>query len=120
MPRGGARFVEGEQDTIEPQAEADGGCGFAAEQFHEAVVAAATAERLLLPFRALAVELEGRAGVIVEAAHKSWLQAVRNADRVEVCPNRREVRRARLAPGVGDLGRTGGEGGHQIGRASCR
>src|SRR5665811_1286155 len=65
MPRGGARFVEGEQDTIEPQAEADGGCGFAAEQFHEAVVAAATAERLLLSLGALAVELEGSAGVIV-------------------------------------------------------
>src|SRR5450759_4664299 len=91
MPRGGARFVEGEQDTIEPQAEADGGCGSASEQLNKAVVAAATAERLLLSLGALAVELEGRAGVVVEAAHKGWLQTVRNADRVEVRTNRGEV-----------------------------
>src|SRR5664279_4876777 len=113
MPRGDARFVEGEQDTIEPQAEADGGCGSASEQLNKAVVAAATAERLLLSLGALAVELEGRAGVVVEASYKGWLQTVRNADCVEVCPDRREVHRARLAPGVGDLGRTDREGGHR-------
>ena len=71
-----------------------------AEQLDEPVVAAATAERLLAALTTGNEELEGRPGVVVEAADEARLDAVGDAERIEVLADRREMDPAGLAQQV--------------------
>ena len=99
----GAGLGQGEDEPVEADPEADAGRRPAAEQLDQAVVAAAAAERLLLALAAGDVELERGPGVVVEAADEPRLQPVRDAERVEVRADGREVLGAGVAQAVGDL-----------------
>ncbi len=94
--------LEGQDDAIEPHSEPDTRGGPSAEQLDEAVVAAATAERLLLAVTAWQVELEGGPGVVVETAHQGGFEPVRHAERSQVLLDRGEVVRAGGAQVVRD------------------
>ena len=97
-----ALLLEREQHPVEPEPEPDPRRRLAAEQLDEPVVAAAAAERLLLALAARGVELERGPRVVVEAADEARLEPVRDAQRVEVRPDAREVLGAGVAQPVGD------------------
>jgi hypothetical protein len=86
-----ATFGKGQDEPIQADPEADGRGGPSAQELDEAVVPAAAAERLLLPFSTEEVELEGRASVVVQAPDQPRLDPVRDPDRVEVPANRVEM-----------------------------
>ena len=93
-----------EQEPLEPGAEADAGRRRPTDRLDQAVVAAAAADRgvdvLLGPD-----ELEGRARVVVEAAHERRVEDVPHPVRVEVRPDGVEVLAAGVAERVADLRR---------------
>ena len=79
-----ALLVEREDEPVEADPEPDPRRRLAAEELDQAVVPTAAAERLLLALRAGDVELERGPRVVVEAADEARLEAVRDAQRVEV------------------------------------
>src|SRR6476619_7210461 len=92
-----ALFVEGEQQPIEPDPETDPRGRPPAEQLDEAVVPPSPTQSLLLTLATLDVELERRPRVVVEPADEPRLQAIRDAERVEMRAHRGEMRGARIA-----------------------
>src|SRR6184192_3413355 len=99
-----AGILEGEQQPLDPRAEADTRRRRAADLLREVVVATPTRDRAL---RAVLrpLELPGRARVVVEAAHERRRQLVRDAVGVEIAPNGVEVLPAGFAERFADLGR---------------
>src|SRR4029453_12672023 len=79
-----------QQRAIDAEREADAGRGWTAEILDEAVVAAATPERVLGGIERAALELERRAAVIVEPAHEPHVGRVRDREVVEPGPHGRE------------------------------
>src|SRR6185295_2089414 len=102
-----ALLVEGEEDAIEPQPEADAGRRPPAEELDEAVVAPAPAERLLLALAAGHVELERGSGVVVEAADEPGLEPERDVERGQVRLDGLEMGPAGVTEPVGDPRRGG-------------
>ena len=98
-------LLERQDQPIEPDAEPDARRRATAEQLDQAVVAAAAADRLLLALPTADVELERGPRVVVEAAHEARLEAVGDAEGVEVAADRIEVRGAGGAQPVGDARR---------------
>ena len=88
-----ALLGEREEQPVEADPEPDARRRPAAEQLDQAVVAAAAADRLLLALATRDVELERRPRVVVEPADQPGLEPVRDAERVEVRADGREVRR---------------------------
>ncbi len=109
-----ARLGERQDDAVEPKGETDAGRGLAAQQLDQAVVPAAAAERRLLALGALAVELEGRPGVVVEAAHEARCQRIGTPSASRWARTAREVLRAGGAEVLGD-GRGRGDEVGQVG-----
>ena len=98
-------LVECQEQPVEPDPEPDAGRGPAAEQLDEAVVAAATTDRLLLALAPLDIELERGPRVVVETADQPGLDPVRDAEGVEMRAHGSEMRGTGLAQTVGDARR---------------
>jgi hypothetical protein len=96
-----------QDQPIQPDPEADGRGGAAAQQLHQAVVPPTAADRLLLALAALDIELERRARVVVEPADEARLETVGHAQRIEMRPDGGEMGRAGVAQAIGDARRPG-------------
>ncbi len=96
-------FLEGEDQAVEAHGEADAGGFGAADHFGEAVVASAAEEGVLRAEVAVG-ELEGGAGVVVEAADEAGIDCVGHAAGVQCGKNSREVGFRGVVEVVGDAG----------------
>src|SRR5205807_7696414 len=96
--------LQGHDQPLDPRAEADRRRGRPADLLDETVVPAAAAERRLRA-RLGPLVLEGRARVVVEAAHERRRERVRHAVRVEKPANGVELLTALAAGRLADLGR---------------
>ena len=101
--------LEGQHQPVEAHGKADAGRFGSAEGFAEAVVAAA-AEQGVLRAEAAVRELEGGAGVVVEAANQAVIERVGNAGRVEGRGDLGEVGARVFVERVGDHGQCGDDG----------
>ena len=72
-----------DQHPLDADAEADARRGLAAHLLDETVVATAAADRVLRGVERVALELERRAGVVVEAAHETRRDLEVDAERVQ-------------------------------------
>ena len=94
--------IAGQKQALDAQRKADAGRRRTAERFHEPVVAAAAADRVLCGVEAGGAELERGAGVVVEAAHELVLDLVVDPQRVQTLAHPLEVGRRGCSEIVGD------------------
>ena len=74
--RSGTGCLLCEQDPFDPQSEPDAGQRRSADLFDQAVVPSAAPDRVLGGFERAGLILEGRARVVIEAAHQTWRHLV--------------------------------------------
>ena len=101
--------LQGGENPLLPDGKADGRRGWAAQLFHQAVIAAA-ARHGILGTQGRVQELEGRPGVIVEAPHQPLVHRVLDLQPVQHAPHGREM----VAAGFAQVGRDRGRPGRDL------